>query len=387
MEVDKTELLERIQACIPVSAVDQKRIARAYDFGSKFHADQKRASGCNYFRGHPTLVALHLAELQMSPDTIIAGLLHDVLEDTEATAKDLRQEFGAEIAFLVKGVSKLKGVRYREYQRHIASLRRFFVAVSEDVRVLIIKLCDRWHNLETLEFLPEDKQKRIAEGSMLIHSQLASRLNMNYLANAINDLAFPYAYPEEYAKTKQLYETGLGRAEKTIEAVWRDCLRLLSQELGYSPIVERRTKGIYSLYRKLSKKDWQIESVYDIIAIRVIVKDETDCYRALGLIHKRWQPLMDRVKDYIAAPKTNGYQSLHTTIFSGKGPVVEVQIRTQDMHHFAEYGIAAHHIYKANGKPVRTFDWSDQLGELASLKDKDASVDDYLKKSPDGLFY
>ena len=379
MELEKDELLKAIEAHISLSDDERRRIAKAYDFGAKMHQGQKRVSGCDYFKGHPTFVALHLAELKMSPDMIIAGLLHDTVEDTPATTKMIKQEFNDQIAFLVQSVSKLKGVRYRDYQRHVASLRRFFVAVAKDVRVLVIKLCDRWHNLETLEFLPPDKQKRIAEGSMLIHGQLASRLNMSYLANAMNDLAFPYAYPEEYAKTKKLYDTGLKRAEKTVEMIYRDCLAMLAQELGYTPIVERRTKGIYSLHKKLSRKDWSIEAVYDIIAIRIIVKDRADCYKTLGLIHSRWKPLHNRLKDYITSPKTNGYQSLHTTIFTGRGPVAEVQIRTKEMHHFAEYGIAAHHIYKAGGKVSQNLNWSQQLGELASLQDKDASIDDYLK--------
>ena len=386
MELEKDELLKAIEANIPLSTEDRQKIIKAYDFGAKMHKGQKRNSGCDYFKGHPTFVALHLAELKMSPDMIIAGLLHDTIEDTPATVQILKQEFGTNIAFLVKSVSKLKGVRYRNYQRHVASLRRFFVAVAKDVRVLVIKLCDRWHNLETLEFLEPDKRKRIAEGSMLIHGQLASRLNMSYLANAINDLAFPYAYPEEYDRTKKLYDAGVKRADKTIEAIYRDCLTMLSQKLGYKPIVERRTKGLYSLYKKLATKDWQIEAVYDIIAIRIIVKTKADCYQALGLIHGHWQPLLNRVKDYIAFPKTNGYQSIHTTIFGGRGPVVEVQIRTSQMHHFAEYGIAAHHIYKSDGKPSQTFDWSQQLGELASLKDKNISVEDYLKSLKTDFF-
>ena len=379
MELEKDRFLEIIERHIPLSDDDRLRLAKAYDFGAKMHQGQKRASGCDYFKGHPTFVAIHLAELKMSPDMIIAGLLHDTIEDTPATTKMIKEEFCDEIAFLVKSVSKLKGVRYRDYQRHVASLRRFFVAVAKDVRVLIIKLCDRWHNLDTLEFLAPDKQRRIAEGSMLIHGQLASRLNMSYLANAINDLAFPYAYPKEYAQTKKLYDAGVHRAEKTIEMVYRDCLAMLRPELGYTPIVERRTKGIYSLYKKLAVKDWNIEAIYDIIAIRIIVKDRADCYKTLGLIHSHWQPLHNRLKDYITSPKTNGYQSLHTTIFSGRGPVIEVQIRTKAMHHFAEYGIAAHHTYKADGKTSPNLSWSQQLGQLASLKDKNASVDDYLK--------
>lgn len=359
------------------SPAETDRIAQALRFGQAAHKGQKRVSGVDYFTGHCTHVGLHLHRLNMSPAVIVAGLLHDTLEDTETAYEDLEKNFGREVADLVDGVSNLGAVKYRHYRRHIASLRRFFVAIAKDVRVILIKLCDRHHNLQTLQYLPEEKQKRIAEESMLVHAQLAQRLYMAQLYQAINDLAFAYVFPEDCQRVQKLQKKTLAKANKTIESIYRQCLATLSKDLGYTPTVDRRIKSTYSLYKKLLANDWNIEAVYDIIALRIIVNTPAECYRVLGLIHARWRPLQNRFKDYIAAPKTNGYQSLHTTIFTGDGQVIEIQIKTQAMHQMAEYGTALHLSYKQQTakdplQPQKvTFHWLDQLKELVDSENFD----------------
>ena len=330
-----------------LTQADLDEILEAFKLAQKYHSGQKRASGLNYFSGHCVHVGLHLYSLAMSKEVIIAGLLHDITEDTEADYEIVKQHFGSEIANLVDGVDKLSPLKYRHYKRHVSSLRKFFVAVAQDVRVIIIKLCDRLHNLQTLQYLEPDKQNRIAEESMLIHAKLAQRLNITSLYQQINDAAFKYVLPEEYSTVMSLKKQSLKKADKTIENIYRKLLKLTTQNLNYKPLVDKRIKTDYSLYKKLITKDWNIKVIYDLIALRIIVKSQHDCYRVLGLIHNLWQPLPNRFKDYIATPKPNGYQSIHTTIFSGDGSVVEIQIKTEQMHNYAEYGGALHMTYKS----------------------------------------
>ena len=389
-EISQKELLRELSLSGRLETDDLALIRKAFRLGSLWHKDQKRASGKDYFKGHCAHVAYHLNELRMPAVMIAAGLLHDALEDTEATHEMLEKEFGPEIAFLVDGVSNLGPLKYRRYKRHVASLRKFFVAVAKDARVIVIKLCDRYHNLRTLHYLPEEKQKRIAEESMLVHAQMAQRLNIPQLYQQINDAAFPYVYPEDCRRVRELQKKTLAKADKIITRIYRRCLLLLSRELGYQPIIDRRIKSTYSLYKKLLDKDWNIDAIYDIIALRIRVRSIEDCYRTLGILHARWQPLQNRFKDYIAAPKTNGYQSLHTTIFSGDGRVVEIQIKTDVMHQMAEFGLASHLGYKdtkaarQEGAIKARFSW---LGQLDILKDaENFNLQDYLKELKTDFF-
>ncbi len=379
-ELRRTTFFEELESSRRFNVTDLKRINQAYDLGQKLHQGQKRASGADYFRGHCLLVARHLHRLEMEPNLIIAGLLHDTIEDTEADYDLLHRHFGADVAFLVDGISHLGNIKYRYYDRHVASLRKFFVAMAKDVRVVILKLCDRYHNLQTIRFLPPAKQQRIAKESMLIHGQLAVRLNMSQLAQQINDAAFMIVDPDAYRKTARLRKHLLGPATKIVEAVWRDCLTRLTLKLGYQPTINRRIKGIYSLHRKLLAYDGDGDAIVDLIALRIIVRKPDDCYKALGLIHNHWRPVTGRFKDYIASPKPNGYQSLHTTVFSGHGGMIELQIRTQAMEHLSQYGVASHYNYKAGKtrpdfKP-NEFSWLDQLGQL----DTDRPQSQYLKE-------
>ena len=376
-EISRKELLEAFKQAGRLTAAELSLTTKAWRLGSGWHAGQKRASGKDYFKGHCAHVAYHLHELRMPASTIIAGLLHDTIEDTDADRELLEKEFGPEIAFLVDGVSNLGALKYRNYKRHVASLRKFFVAVAKDARVIAIKLCDRCHNLKTLKYLPVEKQRRIAEESMLVHAQLAQRLHITQLVQQINDNAFPFVYPEDYQRVRDLQKKTLKKAGVIIDRIYRQCLQLLHQNLGYAPLIDRRIKSTYSLYKKLLDKDWSIDAIYDIIALRIVVRDLEECYKTLGVIHGRWQPLPNRFKDYIASPKLNGYQSLHTTIFSGDGRMVEIQIKTAAMHQAAEFGLAAHLAYKNTGAKSR-FDWLDQLKILKDPRRFD--IRDYLKE-------
>lgn len=370
-----------------ISSENFELIGRAYDYAKTAHAGQLRASGKPYFEEHCVPVAIHILELGMDTVLTCAALLHDTVEDTTTTVEDLEKEFGKEVAFLVEGVSKLGKIKYRGNERHVESLRKFFVSVANDVRVVILKLSDRWHNLETLEYLPKEKQQRIAIESIMIHAPLASRMGMGKLVGIINDLSFPYAYPDEYLKTKKIMDSLVRNANETVKKMHRDIAVDLFNSLGYSPKIDERVKGIYSSYKKLLRKDWNVEEIYDLIAIRAIVATVEDCYQSLGVIHQHWRPVPGRVKDYIAVPKPNGYQSLHTTVFSGDGRIIEIQIRTKAMDELNEYGLASHHNYKnasaQKGSQKESFAWIEQLREL---QESDLTTTDYYTHLKTDLF-
>lgn len=345
------------------SKEDVALVKKATLFAEKAHEGVKRKSGEPYFN-HVFETARTLAELKMGATTISAGLLHDSIEDGVATEECIRKEFGDEILFLVNGVTKLGKVKYRGAERHIESLRKFMVAMSQDIRVLIIRLADRLHNMKTLQYVRPDKQRRIALETLEIYAPLAYRLSIRKLSRELEDLSFKYVNPKKYEETvallKQKKEETLPRLEKFIKSV----KKALAKE-GMTHIkTDYRLKGIYSLHKKLEAKNNDIEKVYDILALRVIVSDVQDCYKALGIIHGVWRPLPARIKDYIAFPKPNGYQSIHTTVFTGDGSVVEIQIRTEEMHKNAEFGIASHISYKdngRNGKKNSEVDWFRQF--------------------------
>lgn len=324
---------------------DKALIRKAYDFAAEAHKDHKRYSGEPYLI-HLASVGYKLASMGMGPRTISAGLLHDSIEDTPVTAEDIKQAFGEEILFLVDGVTKLSSVRYYGTDRHNESLRKLFVATSQDIRVLIIKLVDRLHNMETLGHVPPEKQLRIARETLEIYVPVAHRLGMGKLRKELEDLAFPYVYPEEAKRVEAALNERVGNAEVTLEKERKVLQKRLADAglLDFSTMY--RVKGRYSLYHKLKRKEWDINAVYDLLAMRVLVSNMEDCYRALGIIHELWRPLPKRVKDYIAFPKPNGYQSIHTTVTTLNGIILEIQIRTKKMHQKAEFGVASHVLYK-----------------------------------------
>ena len=331
---------------------DKELIKKAYDFSVKAHKGQSRKSGEPYFN-HVYETVKILAELKMDPDTIAAGLLHDVIEDGAVSEEVLKKEFGDEILFLVNGVTKLGKVKYRGAERHIESLRKFLVATAQDIRVLIIKLADRLHNMRTLEHVREDKQQRIALETLEIYAPLADRLSIRLIARELEDLSFKYLYPKEYEETEALLKSKRKEAAPTLEKFLQSIKKVLAKQAITHFKTDYREKGIYSLYKKLKSHHNDIEKIYDILAVRIFVETVTDCYQVLGIVHALYRPLPGRIKDYIAFPKPNGYRSLHTTVFTGDGSIIEVQIRTFEMHYEAEYGIATHVSYKKYGSVAR----------------------------------
>ncbi len=324
---------------------DLTMLELAFDFATKAHAGQKRLDGTDYIT-HSLETAYTLAHMNLDLDTIIAGLLHDVPEDTAVTLEEVEANFGPQVGKLVKGVTKLGKIKYRGLERYAENLRKMFVAMAEDVRVVIIKLTDRLHNLKTLSSLPPVKQQRIARETLEIYAPIANRLGIGELKGELEDLAFKYVYPEEYAWTVKQSKTRLEDQLSYINEAIEEIKKLLEKSNIKVISIHGRVKHLYSLYRKLQRKDMDISKVYDLVAVRIIVNNEADCYHILGLIHSQWKPLPGRIKDYIAQPKPNGYRSLHTTVFGEAGRIIEFQIRDTLMHDHAEYGIAAHWHYK-----------------------------------------
>lgn len=327
---------------------DREFIKKAFDFAQKAHIGQTRKSGEPYFI-HVFETAKILADFQMSAITIVAGLLHDSIEDGVATEECIKKEFGEEVLFLVNGVTKLGKVKYRGAERHVESLRKFLVAAAQDIRVLIIKLADRLHNMRTLKHVRPDKQKRIALETLEIYAPLADRLSIRMLSRELEDLSFEYVYPEEFKKTKDLLKTKKEESAPELEKFMKYIKKALAAENIIHFKTDYRQKGIYSLYKKLKNHDNDINNIYDILALRINVDTVTDCYKVLGIIHSIARPIPGRIKDYIAFPKPNGYQSLHTTVLTKDGAAIEIQIRTFEMHHDSEYGIASHILYKEKG--------------------------------------
>jgi GTP pyrophosphokinase len=356
---------------------EKKLIKKAVDFAIVKHSGQERRSGEPYVN-HTIETGRILAQLGMDTTTIVAGILHDTLEDTKTTEEELEKEFGKEVRFLVHGVSKLSKLKYTGIERHVESLRKFFVAMAEDIRVVIIKLADRLHNVSTLEFVKKEKQQRIALETLELHARLADRLGMGQLKTELENYAFPYAYPEEYLNVKKISEEAIKNSENRIEDVLKNMRDSLELEGVHVLKIDSRVKHLYSLFLKLKKYEMDISKIHDIIALRVIVPDVASCYKALGVIHAEYRPMTGRIKDYIATPKLNGYKSLHTTILTKDGNTAEIQIRTQAMHDEAEFGIASHLHYKEIGKNksqeeiIKKTSWTKDLLELQkNIEDRD----------------
>ncbi len=338
------------------TAEDIASVRKAFAFANRAHIGHQRQSGEPYLK-HLSETAQILAELGAGRATIVAGLLHDTIEDVGVKREEVVAEFGEETAFLVDGVTKLGHLKYRGINRHNESLRKLFVAMSEDIRVLLIKLADRLHNMRTLSYVPKEKQKRIASETLEIYAPIAYRLGIRKINRELEDLSFPYVYPKEYEEMrKTLKERHWDRVE-SVEKFSHSVMKALAKEGLTKAKSEYRLKGLYSLYKKFLRYDKDIEKIYDISAIRILVDTVSDCYRALGVIHGKWRPLPHRIKDYIAFPKPNGYQALHTTVFIGDGNIVEVQIKTHEMYRYSEYGIASHLEYKDKNQGRNILAW------------------------------
>ncbi len=330
------------------SKEDTKLIAKALAFAEKAHTGQKRKSGEDYVV-HPFETAKILAEMNADTETIVAGLIHDTIEDNCATKEEIEKEFSKKILFLVEGVTKLGKLKYQGLTRHVESLRKLFIAMADDVRVVMIRLADRLHNVQTLSALPEEKRKRIALETLEIYAPIANRLGMWRIKGVLEDASFPFVFPKEYAEVLKLRKTKGKETVKRLEKIHRTLRAELAKEGFKDVVIDYRLKYLYSLFQKLKQKNMDIDKIYDISALRIVVPTLPDCYRTLGIVHSVYKPVPGKLKDYIAHPKPNGYQSIHTTIFTGEN-MTEIQIRSKAMHEEAEYGIASHIKYDESGK-------------------------------------
>ena len=357
------------------NASDVERLEAAVDLATQAHREQKRRSG-EPFITHPLSVASILVEWGMDIDTIIAGILHDIVEDTPVELSEIEQKFGHDIAFLVDGVTKVSKARsgMRDISSYLPNTRdnlsKLMIAVGQDVRVIIIKLADRLHNMRTLDHMPHDKQKKIARETMEVFAPLADRLNMGRIRVQLEELSFRFLAPKDYARTKALMDSRLKRSHRKLQKVRHEVeVKLHAEKIDFE--MDGRIKSVYSLYKKLDRVDGDIERVHDLIALRIIVNDLDTCYLALSVLHELYKPLFDRIKDYVTQPKANGYQSLHTTVETSSGQIVEFQIRTRDMHEYAERGLAASFHYNES-KLTDAY----REGRIAALPDNLAWIRD-----------
>ncbi|HEX9259071.1 MAG TPA: bifunctional (p)ppGpp synthetase/guanosine-3',5'-bis(diphosphate) 3'-pyrophosphohydrolase [Acidimicrobiales bacterium] len=335
------------------------RITRAYEIAAQAHQHQYRKSGEKYIN-HPLAVARIVADIGLDDVTVAAALLHDAVEDTDVSLADLEREFGADLAAIVDGVTKLDRIRFdSKEEQQAATMRKMLVAMAKDLRVLLIKLADRLHNMRTLAALPAEKQARIAQETLDIYAPLAHRLGMQELKQQLEDLAFAALHPKRYAEIDHMVSTRTPERDVYLAKVVAEVRRRLS-ELKIEAEVTGRPKHLWSIYEKMVTKGKEFGDIFDLVAIRVIVDSVKDCYAALGSIHGTWKPVVGRFKDYIAMPKFNLYQSLHTTVIGPDGKPIEVQIRTREMHHRAEWGVAAHWAYK-EGSPNDDIAWLNRI--------------------------
>jgi len=344
---------------------DTKLIRQAYDFSVTAHGDQKRKSGELYIQ-HPLNTAFILAQIKADLPTIVAGLLHDVPEDTTTTLEDIKNTFGAEVAKLVEGITKLSKIRYRGIKRYRESLRKMFLAMAEDLRVILIKFADRLHNLRTLDALTPEKQKRIAQETLEIYAPIAGLLGIWSLRWQMEDICFKYLQPDEYKKLEYKYEIERkAELNQYIEQI-RQIVdkRLIAEKINHQ--ISGRFKHLYSIYQKMQEKNRQFDEIYDVFALRIVVDNIADCYKALGIVHSIWKPNYNRFKDYIAVPKPNGYRSIHTTVFGPEGRPTEFQIKTKEMYEESLYGISAHWYYKQkrDSDEERTPRWVQEILEV-----------------------
>lgn len=358
------ELLEKIRAYNP--NVDEDLITKAFNMAEEHHRGQKRNSGEDYII-HPFNVALILADMNMDTPTIIAGLLHDTIEDTDVSYEDVQKEFGTEIAELVDGVTKLKKLNYKtKKEKQAENIRKMVLAMAKDIRVIIVKLADRLHNMRTLEYMTPEKKKEKALETIEIYAPIADRLGMSKVKGELEDLSLRYLEPDKYYKLIDMVNKRRNEREALINSII-ETLKENLDEVGIDSEINGRPKNFFSIFKKMEIKGKAFDEIYDLSAIRVLVEDIKDCYGVLGVVHTLWKPIPGRFKDYISMPKPNKYQSLHTTVIDNNGETFEVQIRTYDMHKTAEYGIAAHWKYKSGSNKTTSVDenltWLRQLLE------------------------
>lgn len=379
------ELCEKIKSYHPAAPVHI--IEKAYQFSEKAHEGQMRRSGEPYI-SHPLNVAGILADLHLDVDSIVTGLLHDTVEDTEATLDDVKREFGDTVATLVDGVTKIGQMNFRNsFDKQGENIRKMIIAMGKDVRVVLVKLCDRLHNMRTLNHMPYEKQERIAQETLEIYCPLAGRIGISALKVELEDLCFRYSRPDKYYELIQIIKKNEHETDKYIEEVKNNVNEVLSKTNIKNFKIYGRSKHLWSIYRKMTSRNLSYDQIYDILAFRIIVSSVVECYEMLGYIHSIWKPIPGRFKDFIAMPKSNNYQSLHTTVIGPGGDRIEIQIRTEEMHLIAEKGIAAHWNYKERGKlNVDELSQANWLRELVALNQSgEAAADEFLDTVKSGL--
>ncbi|MBQ7830974.1 MAG: bifunctional (p)ppGpp synthetase/guanosine-3',5'-bis(diphosphate) 3'-pyrophosphohydrolase [Clostridia bacterium] len=357
------------------SPEDRAALVKAYDYAKEAHANQKRASGEPYFI-HPCAVADILMDLGLDAATIAAALLHDVIEDTESTAEDIKREFGDEVLDLVSGVTKLEKIVFKSQEDADAeNFRKIFVAMAKDVRVIIIKLADRLHNMRSLNFLSSERQQRMASETLDIYAPLAGRLGISQVKCELEDLCLKYLDPEAYEYLLYNIREKLSERKEFVSGIVAEIKELMERDKVEGEVFGR-PKHFYSIYKKMKNKDKTLDQIYDLTAVRVIVNDISQCYTVLGRIHEKWKPIPGRIKDYIATPKPNKYQSLHTTVMTRYGQPFEIQIRTEEMHRIAEFGIAAHWKYKEGKTEEENSNFENRLTWLREVMEWQGDLKD-----------